>query len=147
MTHRLPEFFSFNQLIGLFPEMMLVQGAVIPTITHDSMLAWSFSRKVRSLSRAGKSGERWPNDPLAPFVRSGKRGKMGSVRTEMPLAKAHHIEHDGSRVLVSLTVAHCLNFAKGNFSFPKIFDGIENFFLIHGVDFHTFTDSLNESDS
>ena len=72
---------------------------------------------------------------------------MGSILTEMPLAKAHHVEHDGSRVLVSLTVAHCLNFAKGNFSFPKVFDGIENFFLIHGMDFHTFTDSLNESDA
>ena len=126
--------------------MMLVQGAVIPPVPHDSMLAWSFSRKVRGLSRAGEGGERWPNDPLTPFVRSGKRSEAGSLWTEVPLAKAHHIEHDGSRALVSLPVAHYLNFAKGNLSFPKIFDGIENFFLIHGMDFHTFTDSLNESD-
>ena len=57
MPERFPKFFTLNQVIRLFPEMVLVEGAIVPAVRDDAVLGRGLARKVSRLSRTSDGGQ------------------------------------------------------------------------------------------
>ena len=56
-TKSLPQFFPFYQTIGLFPEMVFIECAIIPSIRYNAMVGRHRSGQVGCLSGTSYCGQ------------------------------------------------------------------------------------------
>ena len=82
--------------------------------------------------------------PLGGF--SGKGHEAGRVLAQKSIAQADHVENCHPGAIGTPALHHRLRFLKRLVPSVQVFDGFENLFLVHGVDFNPFAYSLNQGD-
>ena len=126
--------------------MMFVEGAIIPTVTDDSVLGRKGARQVGRLCRAGKRGHDGLDQERFPSGSSRKGHEAGRVLAQKPIAQADNIENCRPGAIGTPALHHRLRFLKSLVPSVQVFDGFENLFLVHGVDLNPFPDALNQGD-
>ena len=126
--------------------MVFVEGAVIPSVADDSVLRGQGAGQVGRLSRAGKSRHDGLDQKRLSGGFCGKVPKAGRVFAQMSVAQADYVENCRPRAIATLAFDHRLRFKKGLAPSLQVLHRLENFFLVHRVNFNPFPDALNESD-
>lgn len=126
--------------------MMFVEDAIIPAIADDPVLGWLGARQVGSLSCAGKRRHDGLDQERFSGGFCGKGHKAGRVLAQKSIAQADHVEDCHPGAIGTPALHHRLCFLKRLVPSVQVFDGFENLFLVHGVDFNPFAYALNQGD-
>ena len=126
--------------------MMFVEGAIIPAVTDDSVLGRKGARQVGRLCRAGKRGHDGLDQERFPSGSSGKGHEAGRALAQKSIAQADYVENCRPGTIGTPALHHRLRFLKSLVPSVQVFDGSENLFLVHGVDFNPFAYALNQGD-
>ena len=141
-----PNFLAADQSIGLFPEMMFVERTIIPAVPDDSVFGWKSARQVGRLSRAGKRRHDGLDQERFPRGSFGKGREAGRVLAQKSIAQADHVKNCHPGAIGTPAHHHRLCFLKSPMPSVQVFDGFENFLLVHRVYFNSFAYALNQGD-